>query len=40
VYGDTSAMVTVGKVDKDVDQLITTTYDCLYTAIDICKPGT
>lgn len=39
VYGDTSAMATVGKVPDEVDDIITTTYDCLYKAIDICEPG-
>ncbi|EME31278.1 Methionine aminopeptidase 1A [Galdieria sulphuraria] len=38
-HGDCSATLLVGNVDEEGKRLVRTTYDCLYKAIKICKPG-
>ncbi len=38
-HGDCSEMFLVGDVDERGRQLVKTTYDCLQSAIAICKPG-
>lgn len=39
VYGDTSRMVLIGKVDPEKQNVVKTAYDCLMDAIAICKPN-
>jgi methionyl aminopeptidase len=38
-HGDCSATFLVGDVDEEGKRLVRTTYECLYKAIKICKPG-
>lgn len=38
-YGDTSAMVMVGKVSDEKKNVVETSYDCLMESIKILKPG-
>lgn len=38
-YGDTSAMVSIGKVDAEKKRVVDTSYECLMRAIKILKPG-
>ena len=38
-YGDCSAMVTIGKVSEERQLVVDVSRDCLYKAIDVCKPG-
>ena len=39
-HGDTSIMVQVGDVAPHAQRLIQVTQECLYTALDIVRPGT
>jgi methionyl aminopeptidase len=38
-HGDNSAMVMVGEVHQDIQNLIRVTREAMYKAIEICKPG-
>jgi len=38
-YGDTSRMVEIGKVDEEKHRVVTTAYECMMNAIEVCKPG-
>lgn len=37
-FGDASRMYSIGKISDKARELITTTYDCLMTAVSICGP--
>lgn len=39
-HSDLNETYFVGKVDDDTKKLVQAAYDCLYKAIEICKPGT
>jgi len=38
-HGDTSGMATVGNTHEDIKKLIRVTRECMYKAINMCKPG-
>ncbi len=38
-YGDTSAMVCIGKVSEEATRVVDVSYECLMRSIAICKPG-